>query len=136
MSSKYSIKCNFSARHKWQRSIFFPINFFHYRPYNTIKNHTYFNNSVFLLCCLWFKDFLWFWKRSSKVIAAIPKYILVSLLISFSTCALYIKFGVWHWFWRGQVFFTQELHPYLVISDWSSDLPGPTICDDILLMQL
>ena len=35
---------------------------------------------------------------------------------------LYIKFGVWHWLWRGPVFFTIQLNPYSVTFGLSSDL--------------
>ena len=118
------------------------MNLFHYWSFNTVwyftsfNDHTYFNNSVFLLWCLSLKYILWFRKRSSKVVAASLKYVFVSSLISFSASALYIKFEFWHWLWRGQVFFTQQLRRCLVILAWSNDLLCPTICDDILLMQL
>ena len=82
MTSKYSIKCNVSARHKGQRSIFvFPwtsstINHsILYVIFTSFNDHIYFVNSVFLLCCLWLKTFLWFPNRSLKIVAASPKYI-------------------------------------------------------------
>ena len=115
---------------------------FHYRPFNIVcyicifLMTIYFDSAVFLLRCLWLKSFLWFPNRFFKVAAGRSKYIFVWSLASFSISAPYIKFRVWHWFWRGQLLFTPQLHPYSVILGWSNDLLCPAIIDDILLMQL
>ena len=115
MSSKYSIKCNFSARHKEQQSIFvFPLTFsiinrlILYDIFASFNDHIYFYNSVFLLCCLWLKSSLWFPNHSLKVFAASTKYTLLSLLTYFQHL-LYIL----------------QLHPYLLILDWSNKLFCP-----------
>ena len=142
ISSKYSIKCNFSAKHKGQWQIFvFPWTFstidhlIMYDIFASFNDHIYFYNSIFLFCYLWLKSFLWFPNRSLEVVAASTKYKFSSSLISFSTSALYIKFGVCHWFWKDH-YFSLYSCIYLVILSWSNDLICPTIIDDILLMQL
>ena len=82
ISSKYFIKCSFSSRHKGQWSILFSHKLFStidhlilYCIFASFNYHIYFDKSVFLLCCLWLKSFLWFPNRSLKVVAATPKYI-------------------------------------------------------------
>ena len=51
----------------------FPMNFSHYWPFNILycnfasfKNHIYFKNSVFLLCRLLLKSFLWYPNRCCR----------------------------------------------------------------------
>ena len=139
MPSTYSIKSTFSARHEGQRSTFvFPQTFstidhlIMYGILASFNDHIHYAKSVFLHCCLWLKSFLWFLKSCCSK-SEIYIFFIVNL---FSTSSLYIKFGVWHWFWRGQVFSTLQLHPYLQILAWSSDLLCPAVIDDILAMQL
>ena len=94
----------------------------------SFNGHIYFDNSVFLLRYLWLKSFLWFPNQSLKVVAVSPKYI-------FFHCRFHYQ-HLFDIFWRGQMFFTLQLHPYLVIFGWSNDLLCPATIDDILLMQL
>ena len=73
-----------------------------------------------LVACGWniFYDLQAFFKSCCSK----SKIYLFSSLASFSTSALYIKFGVRHWFWRRQVFFSLQLPPYLMILGWNNDL--------------
>ena len=74
---KILLSGTFCQTQKTNTNLCFPINYFHYRPFNTVtsfNDHFYFYNSVFSACCLWLKYFLWSPKLSLKVVAASPKY--------------------------------------------------------------
>ena len=88
-----------------------------YGIFASFNDHIYFDSSAFLLCCLWLKSSKPFFKSCCSK----SKIYLFFHFFHFQHLLDILKFGVWYWFWRRQLFFTLQLHPYLVILSWSND---------------